>query len=411
MDWGAVIVPFMLPKQTGQDRRTGKRRKVNLPVKLWGLSSEWGKPFTEEATTIDVSVKGAQLRGVRQSLSVGDVVAVEYDTRKACFEVVWVGKKGLPTEGHIGLRSLEPQKFIWGEVPLPRTTKDLQPHATEPVAMVAEELTAPAMSPLLPPAPRDRRRHVRYSCTGKLEILSEKAEVLRAGKLRDISSNGCFLEIAPPPSMATRIQMSLWVGGLEVRVQGVVRFVVGGRGVGIEFLEVDRDDRSRLEEIISILASGRSPSPEVDSQQSPAASPSAAVTAEKLAQPKVDVNVKVESVRRWSNRRRTERVLLRFPVVVSGKTKLGRPFSENAESLVVTFHGGLIAMRMLVEPGQILVLSRKNRPEEVNCKVVYVGKITDGKTEVGVEFDNPNRTFWGITFAEVATERPSGVKK
>jgi hypothetical protein len=338
-----------------QDRRTGQRLKMALPVKLWSLKSEWGEPFTEEVTTVNVSARGATLRGVRQNHRVGDVVVVEYKTSRATFEVVWVGRKDSSDDGDIGVRCLELRKFIWGTPP--SQTEEGGSARTDEARSTATATSPPSLV-----VQSERRRHVRFAYSGKLEILSDRTEAFTTAKLRDISSRGCFVEINPPPALGSQTQLLFQAGGGDIRAQGVVRFVSKGHGVGIEFTEMGRDDQIQLEGLIKLLASGRSLLPELDSQGLRVGKPDETGESEKPAQLSADVNLKVESVRRWSNRRRSERAMLRFPIVVSGEAGLARPFSEDTETLVVSSYGALITMNIPVELEQSLVLWRRRCP-------------------------------------------------
>ena len=82
------------------------------PIRLWGLDA-CGSPFIEAATTLDVSGGGALLKHVPVKLAAGDIIGLSSGEKKCRFRVVWIGRKGTPEAGHLGLRSLEPEKHIW----------------------------------------------------------------------------------------------------------------------------------------------------------------------------------------------------------------------------------------------------------------------------------------------------------
>lgn len=103
----------------------------------------------------------------------------------------------------------------------------------------------------------------------------------------------------------------------------------------------------------------------------------------------------------WSadnGRRRSMRVLLSVPIVVTGKTSDGEDFSEDARTLVVNAHGALIALGAQVSAGQPIVVANKATRQSLECRVVYLGNSQGGKTQMGIEFLKPSSTFWQIDF-------------
>jgi hypothetical protein len=60
------------------------------------------------AHTYDISRGGVRLGGVREDLSVGEIITLERKGGRAEFSVCWKGKDGV-----FGLRSLKPDKDIW----------------------------------------------------------------------------------------------------------------------------------------------------------------------------------------------------------------------------------------------------------------------------------------------------------
>jgi hypothetical protein len=97
-----------------------------------------------------------------------------------------------------------------------------------------------------------------------------------------------------------------------------------------------------------------------------------------------------------ANRRRSQRVILSVPVVVSGN--LPKEFTENTKTLVVNAHGALITLAAKVSQGQQLELKSPTNPEKQSCKVVYIGPTVQGQTQVGVEFTKPAPNFWHVAF-------------
>ena len=97
-------------------------------------------------------------------------------------------------------------------------------------------------------------------------------------------------------------------------------------------------------------------------------------------------------------RRRSMRVLLSVPIVVSGKDVEEKGFTEEARTLVVNAHGALIALATKVVANQIIGIANKATKQSLDCRVVHVGNAQGGKMQLGVEFVKPSPTFWQIDF-------------
>lgn len=100
-----------------------------------------------------------------------------------------------------------------------------------------------------------------------------------------------------------------------------------------------------------------------------------------------------------SQQRRSSRVFTRIPVRASGKNTDGRKFRENSQTIVINAHGGLLYLHAPLELGAQVVLINPVTEEEQECRVVYLGDMSDKGTRVGVEFLSPSPHFWGVEFA------------
>jgi hypothetical protein len=98
------------------------------------------------------------------------------------------------------------------------------------------------------------------------------------------------------------------------------------------------------------------------------------------------------------NRRRSQRVLLRLPVLVIGRGPDGQHVSENAFTVNVSSRGALIQMSMRVEAGQKILCRNPDTLEEQFVRVIHISPAAEGKSEVGVEFLKPAPKFWRIAF-------------
>ena len=101
---------------------------------------------------------------------------------------------------------------------------------------------------------------------------------------------------------------------------------------------------------------------------------------------------------RWFNSRRSQRVILRIPVVIRGQAEGEQPWAETTHTLIVNVHGALIILATEVHPEQPLVLQNLHGGKEQRCYVVQVGKRQSDGSEIGVAFVEPSPRFWNIDF-------------
>ena len=108
---------------------------------------------------------------------------------------------------------------------------------------------------------------------------------------------------------------------------------------------------------------------------------------------------KDDAPRQSRNRRRSQRLLLRVPVIAYRSQKLGLPFSEGTHTLVVSAHGALINLRSKVAVQEKVFLKHAISGKEQECRVVFSrGTSMIGPAEVGLEFQQPTPNFWNIAF-------------
>jgi hypothetical protein len=99
-----------------------------------------------------------------------------------------------------------------------------------------------------------------------------------------------------------------------------------------------------------------------------------------------------------AGRRRSMRVLLSVPILVTGKNNKQQDFREETRTLVVNAHGALISLATPVVAGQLITIANKGSEETCDCRVVYLGTAQAGKTQMGIEFVKPSPAFWQIDF-------------
>jgi CheY-like chemotaxis protein len=98
--------PSEASKQDLSESITYQRREPRLSVSLPVEMVSQAQPDSSQASIVDVSHRGARLDGAVFCPNLGEIVHLVSDGVDARFRVIWVGAKGTPQEGQIGLQSL-----------------------------------------------------------------------------------------------------------------------------------------------------------------------------------------------------------------------------------------------------------------------------------------------------------------
>lgn len=99
-----------------------------------------------------------------------------------------------------------------------------------------------------------------------------------------------------------------------------------------------------------------------------------------------------------SNRRRSERVVLRIPLGLSALMPDGKRINIVAQSLVVNAHGGLLDVGMEMVAGQQIRLSNSKTEIITTGRVLRVERSGQGRFSVAFEFESPAPHFWPVRF-------------
>jgi hypothetical protein len=98
------------------------------------------------------------------------------------------------------------------------------------------------------------------------------------------------------------------------------------------------------------------------------------------------------------NKRRSERVVLVVPIILSVKTADGRIASEVAKTQVVNAHGGLLSTTLQVEAGQEVVLTNPRTTATRRCRAVRTEQTSPQGWSIAFQFEDPAPNFWPISF-------------
>jgi len=98
-----------------------------------------------------------------------------------------------------------------------------------------------------------------------------------------------------------------------------------------------------------------------------------------------------------SAQRRSERVLMDLPIVVSGEFPDHRAFQEETFTVTVSAHGALMMLATEVKLGQRLVVTNPANADKREAQVAYLGSSYAGLSQEAVEFSRPSPEFWPVS--------------
>jgi PilZ domain len=226
--------------------RKTARVLAKIKLRIFGMDSK-GNRFNTEVETVDVSWSGARLTGVNLFARPGETIGAQLGDKKARFLVVWVGTGD--RQGQVGLQSLDPKQCIWQPL-LPRElyADDYQPGGKdkEPARRMKAAQTGDGMLSYLEYS-NERRVHKRLNVTASIKIQAAGLAEAQWGSCKDFSIRGCYAEVPSPLPVHCRVDVTFRVNGRHLFASGIVRNV-NGRGMGIEFLQMSKEDQQVLQE-------------------------------------------------------------------------------------------------------------------------------------------------------------------
>ena len=202
------------------------RATLDLRIRVWGMGAK-DQPFFQNAVAQNISSTGACIYGIEQELKVGDVIGVQYETRKARCKVIWIVDAGGLKKMQVGIQLVADQECPW----LAMVPVDSQPGT--------ESRPSPSS---------DNRRHLtRHKLSFPLELRDERFDMPMRVSASDVSGNGCYVETVMPLALATALKIDLWIGEEHVCTSAIVRTRDPGVGMGIEFTGMPDDTKLRLQ--------------------------------------------------------------------------------------------------------------------------------------------------------------------
>jgi hypothetical protein len=182
------------------------------------------QPFFQHAVAQNISSTGACIYGLEHTLKVGDVIGVQYETKKARCKVIWIVDAGGLKKTQVGVQLVADQEAPW-------------------LAMLPPDQLAAET----PRDPNNRRRFARHKISFPLELHDERMSTPLRVNATDISGSGCYVETIMPLPVGTSLRVDLWVDREHVKTSALVRTRDPGVGMGIEFVGMNESTKQRFQ--------------------------------------------------------------------------------------------------------------------------------------------------------------------
>jgi PilZ domain len=199
------------------------RATLDLRIRVWGMGAN-NQPFHQNAVAQNVSATGACISGLEQGLKVGDVIGVQYETKKARCKIIWVVDGGGLKQVQVGVQLVADQECPW-----------------------LSQLPVEMRYNVAVPSADNRRRFQRHKISFPLEFRDERVNTPMRVNATDISGNGCYVETTMPLPVSTVLRMDFWIDQERISATATVRTRDPGVGMGIEFTGLPDESKKRFQ--------------------------------------------------------------------------------------------------------------------------------------------------------------------
>jgi len=209
------------------------RATLDLKVRVWGMGGN-NQPFFQNAMAQNISSTGACIYGIEPELKVGDVIGVQYEGKKARCKVIWVVDAGALKKTQVGVQLVADQDCPWIDALPMETVADHQRQERQD----------------------NRRRYTRHRVSFPLELRDERVNTPLRVNATDVSGNGCYVETVMPLPVGTALRVDFWIDEERMSPSAVVRTRDPGVGMGIEFIGLPEDAKTRFQAHLDKLDPG-----------------------------------------------------------------------------------------------------------------------------------------------------------
>ena len=108
------------------------------------------------------------------------------------------------------------------------------------------------------PAQKERRGQSRHRVEAGVRVSDQRSAVPNWCNIADISAGGCYIEMVMPFPKGTILTLELRAGSMRLQTRGNVQSSLPGKGMGVQFVIEEQDQREQITQIVEFLASGAS---------------------------------------------------------------------------------------------------------------------------------------------------------
>jgi hypothetical protein len=101
--------------------------------------------------------------------------------------------------------------------------------------------------------PPQKRRYPRISLPKGMRVAWHGGDLQFSSRVRTLSMGGLFISVPNPPPVGTKLRLTFEVPGGNVQAEAIVRNIVPGEGMGVEFTRLGLKDRVLLEKLLKRL--------------------------------------------------------------------------------------------------------------------------------------------------------------
>jgi len=102
-------------------------------------------------------------------------------------------------------------------------------------------------------ASRQERRYPRISLPKGMFVTWHGGDLQLFSRVRTIAMGGLFIAAPNPPPVGTKLRLAFEVPDGNVRAEALVRSIVPGEGMGVEFTKIDLKGRVLLQRLLKRL--------------------------------------------------------------------------------------------------------------------------------------------------------------
>jgi len=214
-------------------KRDKLRRKVVLPVTVIRRNGE----ERLLAHTLDMTEISARLGGLGTQLEPGELIEVQRGAVKAKFQVHWMGTPASALAGQAGVRSVDPNKSIWG-IQLPPDEPDIT------IDTLEVRTGASATRAFQPQAKPEE--HARYECSGGATLRAPGSNYPVRVQLKAIHVNGMYVETITTLPLSTVVAIEAKIEGIQIETAGMVTSSTPRVGMDIAFHKITAENQRKV---------------------------------------------------------------------------------------------------------------------------------------------------------------------